>query len=134
MKKIIFLLMIIFITGCTTNNQVVKFKMNETEKLAIQILDDDTYKYMIDGEFHILKNEQEFVTFKYFNEESCKAIVSDEKDKMVKELDDGFIYQDDNYNYYYESKDGRCLVFTTSTLEKINELLDNIEIKIVKES
>ncbi len=133
MKKILLLLTLLLLVGCTTNNEFVRFQLNDEEKLRIQILDDKTYKFMIDGAFHILKNNDEFVEFKYYNLEACNSIISNEKANIIKELSDGFVYKDEQYNYFYNSNRNVCLVFSAKTLEKINELLDNIEVKVEKE-
>jgi len=134
MKKVLLLLVIILLVGCkSSSKEVVKFKINENEKLVFTLTNDDVYKFIIDGKFLIYKDNKEFLDYKFLYQDDCNTIIASETNEMIEKKDSGFIYKDTTYHYLHDSKKGVCILINSDNVDKIKEILQNIEIKVIKE-
>ena len=134
MKKILLLLIIVLLVGCAKESkEIVKFKINDNEKLQFKITNDDVYRFIIDGKFLIYKNDKEFLDYNFLYQDECNSIIANEDNEMIEKKDNGFIYKDTNYHYLHDSGKGVCILINSENLDKIKEILQNIEIKVIEE-
>ncbi len=134
MKKVLLLLIVLLLVGCKGDSkEIVKFKINENEKLVFKITDDDVYKFIIDGKFLIYKDDKEFVDYNFLYQDDCNSIIASETNEMIEKKDNGFIYKDTKYHYLHDSGKGVCIVINSDNVDKLQEILQNIEIKVIEE-
>jgi len=133
MKKIILIIIsLLILVGCGKEKEAIKYQLNNKEKLAIT-LENDKYHFIVGMGFFIYEGDNEKLEFKFINQEECKNITSSENLNLIKERDKGIIYQDDNYHYLYDDSLKVCVLFDSNKLETLEEILDNISIKVIEE-
>ena len=134
MKKILLLLVVLLLVGCKSESkEIVKFKINDNEKLEFKILNDDVYRFIIDGKFLIYKDDKEFLDYNFLYQDECNSIIANEDNEMIENKEKGFIYKDTKYHYLHDSGKGVCLLINSDTLDKLKEILPNIEINVIEE-
>ena len=133
MKKVLWILVILLLVGCKKEEEKIKYQLSDTEKLAIVITNSD-YHFVVDTTFSIEKDSKKLVDFKFISKNDCEKITSSESLEIIKEKDNGIIYQDDKYHYLYDNNIKVCVLFDSQDLANLEKVLDNIRVEIIEES
>ena len=133
MKKILLVLIILLMVGCAKEKEAIKYQLNDKEKLAVTI-EDDKYHFIVGQGFYIYEDNEEKLEFRFINHDECQNITSSENLNLIKKKNKGLIYQDDKYHYLYDDNLKVCVEFDSLTLDNLEEILDNISIKVIEES
>ena len=133
MKKIYLILLIILFVGCKkVNEEVIKYRLSENEKIVVELKEDSNLKYNINGYFYITYNEDLIGSVSFINKEECTKFNDNSELEIVKKEDKSLIFKDDNY-HYVDSNNDICVMVNAKELDNLNKILDNIDIRIEKE-
>ena len=139
MKKILLIMILLLCIGCNNNDkkeendEVIKYRLSDKEKLVIELKEGSDLHYAIDGAFYIEYNDGLIGSISFLNKEQCNDIEKTENLEKIKEDDSGFLYKEDNY-HYLNKKYEKCVLVNAKELDNLNKILDNIDIRIEKEN
>jgi hypothetical protein len=136
MKKIFLIMILLLCIGCNDkkeNDDIIKYRLGDNEKLAIELKEGSDLHYAISESFYIEYKDELFGSVSFINLDQCNDIINTENLEKIKEDEHGFSYKEINYHYLYKEKK-LCVLINAKELDNLNKILDNIDIRIEKEN
>ena len=126
MKKIILIIIILLTLGCgKEEKEVIKYRLNDKEKIIVELKEDSNLHYSINEAFYITYNNVLIGSVSFLNKDQCDNIIDSKDLEKIKEDEHGFSYKEDNYHYL--NKDYKiCVLINAKELDNLNKILDNI--------
>ena len=134
MKKIYLILLIILFVGCKkVNEEIIKYRLSDKEKIAIELKEGSNLKYDINEYFYITYKEELIGSVSFVNKEDCNKLKDNNELEIVKKDENNLTFKDENY-HYVDSNYDICVMVNAKELDNLNKILDNIDIRIEKEN
>ena len=132
MKKIILVFILLLTIGCKSENEeVIKYRLSDNEKIVVELKEDSNLKYDIQEYFYIKTNDELIGSVGFLKQDECNTYKNDTEVEKV-ENKYGFVFKDENY-HYLNSDNKICVIVNAKDLDNLNKILDNIDIRIEKE-
>ena len=135
MKKILLIIVLLLCIGCNDkkeNDEVIKYRLNDNEKIVVELKENSELHYSINENFYITYKDDLYGSVSFISQKQCEDIINTENLEKIKEDEHGFSYKEDNYHYVYK-EDKVCILINAKELDNLNKILDNIDIRIEKE-
>lgn len=137
MKKILLIIILLLCIGCNNekkeNDEIIKYRLSDNEKLVLELKEGSDLHYAVDGAFYIEYQNGLIGSISFLNKQQCSDIINTKDLEKIKEDDNGFSYKEENY-HYLNKKFEKCVLVNAKELDNLNKILDNIDIRIEKEN